>query len=212
MRYLQFKQVVAGMALAASLGCVAALAQTSRYSSMGTTPTPEDLGNVAWASGASGKDLPSGKGTAKQGAQIFLVKCSMCHGPNAEGVKGTPGAFSPYMGSRLGGGNGVPLFKPPAGRITTIAYTVPWATVIFNTIAVEMPFYRPGTLTSDEVYALTAFVLFKNSIIKEDEVMDRDTLPKVQMPNRNNFPASDEVYMDMKKRGCIQTYGECRDP
>ena len=199
------------MALTASVG-VAALAQTSTYgTSLGVTPTPEDLGNVAWASGPSGKDLPPGQGTAKQGAGIFLVKCSMCHGPNAEGVKQTPGAFSPFMGSRLGGGNSVPHFKPNPGQVTTIAYTVPWAQVIFNTIAVEMPFYNPGTLKADEVYSLTAFVLFKNSIIKEDDVLNRESLPKVQMPNRNNFPASDEVYMDMKKRGCIETYGECRD-
>jgi len=52
----------------------------------------------------------------------------------------------------------------------------------------------------------------ENGLIQEDEVMDRETLPKVQMPNRNAFPASDEIYMDMWKRGCIETYGECRDP
>jgi len=135
----------------------------------------------------------------------------MCHGGNAEGVRWSPGAFSPFMGVRLGGGNGVPLFAPPAGRITTMAYYVPWPEPIFNTIAVEMPFLRPGTLTADEAYALTAFVLFKNGLIKRDDVMDRETLPKIQMPNRNGFPASDDIYMDMKKRGCIETYGICRD-
>ena len=211
MRYLPFKQLVAAMALSAGIGCVAALWQTSPYGSVGSPPTKEDLGNVAWTAGPSGKDLPSGSGTAKQGTQIYLVKCSMCHGRDGEGVRWAPMALSPLYGPRLAGGNGVPTYNRPPGRVTTMAYTVPWATAIFDTIAVEMPFFRAGTLTPDEVYSLTAFVLFKNNLIKEDEVMDRETLPKVQMPNRNAYPASDEVYMDMKKRGCYEKYGICRD-
>ncbi len=203
------KQIVAVMALSASVGSVAALAQTSSYGAIGTTPTQEDLGNVAWASGPSGKDLPPGKGTAKEGAPLFMAKCSMCHGLDAEGTKGKPMAFSPFMGSRLAGGNGVPLFKPPAGRITTLAYFAAWSSSIFNTIAVEMPFYRAGTLAPDEVYALTAFVLFKNGLVKEDEVMNRDTLPKVQMPNHNAFTPDaskpDEI-LDMQKRGAYRKY------
>ena len=213
MRYFLFKQFVAGMALAASVGCVAALAQTSPYSGVGTAPTPEDLGALAWTAGPSGKDLPPGKGTAKQGALIYMVKCAMCHGRDGEGVRWAPGALSPISGPRLGGGNSVPLYfsNRPAGRITTMAYSVPFTAAIFNTIAVEMPLFRAGTLTSDEVYNLTAYMLFKNGLIQEDEVMDRDTLPKVPMPNRNAFPATDDIYMDMQKRGCIKTYGMCRD-
>ena len=211
MPYFPFKQFVTVMVLAASVGCGAALAQTSPYSGVGATPAPEDLGALAWTAGPSGKELPPGKGTAKQGALIYMVKCAMCHGRDAEGVRWAPGAFSVISGPRLGGGNGVPLFRRPAGRITTMAYTAPFTAAIFNTIAVEMPLFRAGTLTSDEVYNLTAYMLFKNGLVKEDEVMDRDTLPKVQMPNRNAFPATDEIYMDMQKRGCIQTYGMCRD-
>ena len=211
MRFIPSKRFVAVMALSASVGSVAALAQTSRYSGIGTPPTDEDRGNLAWTSGPSGKDLPPGKGTAKQGTSIYMNKCVMCHGKDAEGVRWSPGSFSPIAGVRLGGGNTTPRFTLAPGQITTMAYAVPWATPIFNAIAVEMPFLRPGTLTADEVYALTAFVLFKNGIVKEDEVMDSQTLPKIQMPNHNSFPASDEIYMDMKKRGCIQTYGICRD-
>ena len=209
MPYSPFKQFAAGMALAAGLGCLAALAQTSPYGGVGSAPTEEDLGAVAWTSGPSGKDLPPGKGSAKEGEPIYMAKCAMCHGRDTEGVRWIPGALSPLMGPRLGGGNSVPLYNRPAGRITTMAYAVPWAAAIFNTIAVEMPFFRAGTLKPDEVYALTAFVLFKNGIIKQDEVMDPATLPKVQMPNRNAFPASDDIYLDMKKRGCFKTYGVC---
>jgi S-disulfanyl-L-cysteine oxidoreductase SoxD len=207
----RFERILAVMALSASVACVSALAQSAKspYSGMGTTPTKEDMGNLAWTAGPAGKDLPPGSGTAKQGAPIFLAKCSMCHGAEAQGVHWIPEAFSPLGGPRLGGGNGLPVYNRPPGRITTIAYTAPFPEVIFNTIAVEMPMFRAGTLTADEVYSLTAFILFKNGIVKEDEVMNRETLAKVKMPDRDSFPASDQVYQDMQKRGCYKTYGVC---
>ena len=201
------------MALSASVGCAAALAQTAPLSSVGTAATPEDIGSYGWTSGPSGKGLPPGKGTAKEGAVVYMVKCAMCHGQNLEGVRATPGAFAPLMGRPLAGANSVPLYRMPPGKSTNHVWTMGSATAVFNVIAVEMPFYRPGTLTADEVYKLTAFILHKNGIIQEDEVMDRDTLPKVLMPNRDNAPGlNDEIYMDMNKRGCWKTYGECRDP
>jgi mono/diheme cytochrome c family protein len=207
----RFERILAVTALAFGLACITVAAQTSKspYSSMGTTPTKEDMGNLAWTAGPAGKDLPPGSGTAKQGAPIFMGKCSMCHGPDAQGVHWIPGKFSPIGGPRLGGGNGVPVYNRPAGRITTIAYTAPFPEVIFNTIAVEMPMFRAGTLTPDETYALTAFILFKNGLIKEDEVMNRETLAKVKMPDRITFPTSDDVYLDMQKRDCYKTYGVC---
>lgn len=85
----------------------------------------------------------------------------------------------------------------------------PFPEVLFNTIAVEMPMYHPGTLTPDQVYAVTAFILFKNGLVKQDEVMNRETLPKVKMPNAGSFPKTDEPYMNMDKRGCYKTYGYC---
>ena len=214
MRYIRFKLFMTVMALAASAGWgVTAMAQkASRYSGVGTTATQENIGNLAWASGPSGKDLPPGKGTAKDAMPVYYAKCAMCHGANLEGVHWAPGAFSPFAGPRLGGGNGVPVFKRPAGLVVTLSYQVPWAAVIFNTVAVEMPDYNPGTLTADEAYSITALILFKNGIIKEDDVLDRETLPNVQMPNRKAYPTSDEIYMDMKKRGCYQKFGICRDP
>jgi mono/diheme cytochrome c family protein len=221
MRYSAFEQFLAMMALWASVGCMAALAQSpplsaSDVNGVGKPATQEDIGNYGWASGAAGKSLPPGKGTAKDGQRIFTVKCAMCHGLNAEGNTGQPGSFSGYMGRRLGGGNSVPLYNMPPGKIATIAWRMGSATAIFNTIAIEMPEFKPASLTPDEVYALTAFILFKNNLIKEDQVMDRETLPKVQMPNRNNAPggptgSDDAIYMDMWKRGCIQTFNECRD-
>ena len=181
----------------------------SLYSGLGTTPTAQEMGNLALAAGFSGKDLPAGSGSAKQGATLFMARCSMCHGENLEGVPWDPGAFSPLHGPRLGGGNATPTYDRSPGKITDLAYTAPSPMVIFDTIAVEMPMFKAGTLKPDEVYALTAFILFKNGLIKEDQTMNRETLSEVQMPNRKSFPASDDVYMDMKKRGCYKTYGVC---
>ena len=225
MRYFRFKGIVAVMALTASVACATALAQTQTptprparaqaqtptpsYSGIGSAPTQEDLGALAWTTGPSGRDLPPGSGTAAQGARLYLARCSMCHGAAGEGVRWQPGTFSAIHGPRLAGGNGVPTWDREPGLVTTIAYTSPFPAVIFNTIAVEMPVFQAGTLTPDQVYALTAWIFFKNGIIKEDEVMNSETLPKVQMPNRKAFPASDDVYMDMQKRGCYKTYGVC---
>ena len=237
MRYLQSKRIVAALAFLAGIACVGAQTQTqpqtqkqppsktgpqtkqksqtpspslvSLHSGLGTAPTQEDMGNLAWAAGFMGKDLPPGSGTAKQGGPLYLGRCSMCHGQDAEGVHWDPMVFSPLHGPRLGGGSGVQVYKSPEGQISTIAYTAPSPMVIFDTIAVEMPMFRAGTLNANQVYALTAFILFKNGIIKEDETMNSETLANVKMPNSKSFPASDDVYMDMKKRGCYKTYGVC---
>jgi cytochrome c len=234
MRFLLSKRIVAGLALIAGMACVTAQAQTqpqtlkqtpskaaaqkpqtpapapkSLYSDIGTAPTQEDLGNLALAAGFTGKDLPPGSGTAKQGAPLYVGRCAMCHGQDAQGVHWDPMVFSPLHGPRLGGGTGVPVYKNPAGQITTIAFTAPSPMVIFDTIAVEMPMFRAGTLNANQVYALTAFILFKNGIIKEDDAMNSETLAKVKMPNGKSFPASDAVYLDMKKRGCYKNYGVC---
>ena len=184
---------------------------------MGATPTQEDMGNLAWASGPSGKGLPAGSGTAKQGANVFLGRCSMCHGANLQGVHWQPGEFSPVMGlplarpdgGGLAGSGSAPNKEARSPWTPPITGGAPFPEVIFNTVAVEMPMLRPGTLKADDVYAITAYIFFKNGLIKEDDVMNKDTLPKVQMPNRFFFPSSDAVYMDMNKRGCYQTHGVC---
>jgi S-disulfanyl-L-cysteine oxidoreductase SoxD len=204
MRSIRFETIVVAAALSVSFACATVLAQAQKqkpsYGSIGTTPTKADMGNLAWTAGPSGKSLPPGSGTAKQGYPIFIGHCSMCHGTNAQGVALVSESFSPTAGPPLAGG------KKMQGWYV---WTYPFSETLFNTIAVEMPMYHPGTLTADQVYALTAFILYKNGYIKEDQVMNRETLPKVKMPNRNSFPKTDAPYMDMQKRGCYKTYGDC---
>lgn len=124
-----------------------------------------------------GSNLPSGSGTPAQGAKIFAEKCSACHG--AEGK----GGVAPYYPALVGGQpltNGIDTVK-------TIANYYAYATTIFDYTRRAMPYNAPRSLTDDEVYSLTAYILALNKLIGDDDVMDAKTLPQVKMPNRDNF-------------------------
>lgn len=221
MRYSRFSAIAASLLLAVAAVAVAGFAQAPKkkadYPGVGTPASPQELqgANLSIATGPSGKGLPEGSGTAKQGEPLFAARCSMCHGQDAEGYNAPVGTFSPLRGPRLGGGNSTPHWPDPADpmagkRITTLSYYVPYSSQIYNTVAAHMPMFKPGSLKADEVYALTAFVLFKNGIIKEDDVMNRETLPKVVMPNRHGMvPDALEDIPNIQKRGCFETYGFC---
>jgi S-disulfanyl-L-cysteine oxidoreductase SoxD len=121
-----------------------------------------------------GTGLPPGSGTPADGARIFAAKCSVCHGENGKG--GLAAAIA-------GGGpltSGIETTK-------TIANFWPYATTLFDFTRRAMPWPRPRTLTNDEVYALTAYMLSLNKIVGENDVMNAQTLPKVRMPNRDGF-------------------------
>ena len=191
---MRFSRLLAvGIALLASR---AALAQTPSYTGVGRTPTKEEIQAADISAGPDGKGLPAGQGTAKEGAPIFAAKCAVCHGENAEGAK---------IGPRLTGGqaeiDSLKTMKP----VRTVGGYWPYATSVWDYINRAMPRNQAGTLSGNEVYALTAFILAKSSIIKEDDVMDARTLPKVQMPNRNGFvPPRYQDVVDEHKRGCKQ--------
>jgi mono/diheme cytochrome c family protein len=120
-----------------------------------------------------GTGLPMGSGTARQGAPIFAAKCASCHG--AEGSGGFAAAIEP---------------GPPRATLDgpkTVANFWPYATTIFDFIRRAMPPLEPTSLTDDETYALTAYVLFLNELIGEDEEINSETLPEIELPNRDNF-------------------------
>jgi cytochrome c len=120
-----------------------------------------------------GRGLPAGSGTPAQGARIYVQKCSMCHGENGKG-----GISAPLAG-------GAPLTTIDTPK--TIANFWPYATTVFDYIRRSMPWQEPRSLTDDEVYALTAYILALNKLIGESDVINADTLPKVRMPNRDGF-------------------------
>jgi cytochrome c len=152
-----------------------ALAQGPTYG-LGRTPTPEEV--RAWDISIhpiTGAELPPGRGTAVEGALVYRRNCARCHG--AEGAEG--------RAPRLVRTDWVREDPWDYGRILPIRS--PYAPTVWDYINRGMPLNREGTLTADEVYAITALLLYWNGIIAEDEVMDAQTLPAVRMPNLDNW-------------------------
>ena len=120
-----------------------------------------------------GTGLPPGSGTPAQGAPIYAQKCAMCHG-----VEGKGGINAALVG-------GAPIKNNESTK--TIANFWPYATTIFDFTRRAMPWQQPNSLSNEEVYALTAYILALNRLIGENDAMDAKTLPKVKMPNRDGF-------------------------
>jgi S-disulfanyl-L-cysteine oxidoreductase SoxD len=157
--------------------CTVGVAQTPSYPGVGRTPTAGELQQWDFAISPSGKELPPGSGTAKTGAAVYATKCAVCHGPALTGT---------IYGSRLIGSRAT-LTTPTPMR--TVGSFWAYATTLWDYVNRAMPRapFKEGSLTPNEVYAVTAFVLFKNGIIEEDALIDARTLPQVQMPNRDGF-------------------------
>jgi len=157
-------------------------AQSPNYG-VGKAPTAEEVRAWDISISPTGKELPPGHGSAVEGARLYVQKgCAGCHGPTGAGGR------APILIKRENppAASG-PCLSPCIRDATVIAIHAPFATVVWDYINRGMPLGREGTLKPDEVYALTAFLLFKNGVIKEDEVLDAQNLPKVQMPNRDGF-------------------------
>lgn len=120
-----------------------------------------------------GTGLPAGKGFADQGAIIYKAKCVTCHGP-----KGWDGPFDK-------------LVSNDSSKAKTIGSYWPYATTVFDYIRRAMPYNAPGSLSDEEVYQLTAFLLYANGIVKINEEINAKTLPKIEMPAKKFFVIDD---------------------
>ena len=168
MRLLRF------LALFMFLGSTA-VAQSPTYG-VGSTPSAEEIRAWDISISPTGEELPPGRGTSKEGELVYRRQCAVCHGAEGQGA-GDPKLVKP---------NAEPNVDPwDLGRILPIR--APYATVVWDYINRGMPLNREGTLTADQVYALTAYLLYLNDVISDDEVLDAQTLPKIEMPNRDNF-------------------------
>ena len=149
---------------------IPAQAQGPTYG-IGRTPTAEEVRARDTSIGPTGEELPPGKGSAKEGAIAFRAKgCTGCHG--ATGIGGS----APILKSRD------PANPDVWARGRILPLRAPFATTVWDYINRGMPLNREGTLTADEVYALTAYLLFINGVIPEDQVLDQQNLAKVKMP------------------------------
>ena len=158
-------------ALALALGAGAVCAQTPN---LGRPIDPADIAPWDISIQPDGTGLPPGGGTPAQGARIFAQKCALCHGENGKG-----GPFAALVG-------GAPV-SSGIDTVKTIANFWGYSTTVFDFIRRAMPWQQPRSLTDNEVYALTAYILAQNKLIGENDSMNAETLPKVRMPNRDGF-------------------------
>jgi cytochrome c len=122
-----------------------------------------------------GTGLPPGKGSAKEGAALYVAHCAACHGDHGEGRGDFP--------ALIGGRGSLASDKP----ILTVGSYWPYASTLFDYIRRAMPYQGPGELSANDVYALTAWILAENEIVKPTLVLTEQTLPAVRMPNRDGF-------------------------
>jgi S-disulfanyl-L-cysteine oxidoreductase SoxD len=155
-------------------GGVLALAQQLHYG-VARPANPEQIRARDISVAPDGTGLPAGRGTAARGRALFAAKCASCHGERGKGSADFPA---------LSGGRGTLDSHVP---VLTVGSYWPCATTVWDYIHRAMPYQNPGSLTPDEVYSITAYVLFMNQIVGEREELNETTLPEVKMPNRNGF-------------------------
>ncbi|CAG0972828.1 S-disulfanyl-L-cysteine oxidoreductase SoxD [Myxococcaceae bacterium] len=135
---------------------------------LGVPLAPGEIPRFASVVLPDGAGLPPGRGTAREGASIYAAKCARCHG-----VTGTEGPIQPPVAPAR-------QYAKPAGRHW------PHATTLFDYTKRAMPFDAPKSLSDDEAYAVVAWILYRNGLVAEDEIVDAKSLPRVEMPNRSN--------------------------
>jgi cytochrome c len=144
---------------------------------VGRIATPAEIASWDIDARPDGVGLPDGKGSVSEGDDTFQANCAMCHGTFGEGA-GYP---------RLAGEGSLTGDRPEQ----TIGSYWPYAVTIFDYVNRAMPYPAPHSLSADEVYGITAYLLNLNGLVPDDFVADRTSLPKVKMPNENGFTWKD---------------------
>jgi mono/diheme cytochrome c family protein len=164
------------------------------YYGYGRAPTAAEIKGWAISVRPDGQGLPPGKGNVNDGANIYAEQCAACHGTFGEGE----GRYPKLSGGSLKGERPEP----------TVGSYWPFATTLFDYINSAMPFPAPHTLTADQVYAMTAYILNLNNLVGNDFVANAETLPKVKMPNHDRFIWKDPR-PDTHDKECMK---DCVDP
>lgn len=156
------------------LGIVFSTTLQAQVYGLGKPATAREIAGWDIDVSPDGRGLPAGSGNAARGKPLYEQHCVACHGAKGEGKPA----------DRLVGGRGTLSSNAPA---MTVGSYWPHATTVYDYINRSMPFHAPQSLKPDEVYSITAYLLFLNGIIGEHDVMDAKSLPGVQMPNRKGF-------------------------
>ena len=141
---------------------------------LGEPASTEDIRSWEISVMPDGRGLPPGEGDAIRGEKVYAAKCLSCHGPRGEGASADQLAFAEM---------GLTDEWPEK----TVGTYWPYATTLFDFNRRSMPTQAPGSLSDDETYAVTAYILYLNGIIGEDEVLNAKNLAKIRMPNRDGF-------------------------
>jgi S-disulfanyl-L-cysteine oxidoreductase SoxD len=180
------RRIIFSCVIAATIGLVASAAaiaqpkpQTSAPLGIGRAATADEIRKLDIDVMPDGRGLPPGKGTVADGAKVYAAKCASCHGKSGEG------ATAERLVNTDSGKNFD--FAMNAKLVKAVGNYWPYATTLYDYTYRAMPFMQPGTLTADETYAVTAYILALNKVIPEDAVMDAKTLPAVKMPARDRF-------------------------
>ena len=171
-----------------------AFAQTPS-TGLGRAPTATDLAVIDIDVRPDGRGLPPGSGSAEQGKAVYAARCAACHGPT--GREGPNDIL-------VGGQGSLSTARP----LKTVGSYWPYATTLWDYINRAMPFPAPHSLTADQVYAITAYILNLNNLVPNDFVADRNSLPKVKMPNHDAFIWKDPR-PDTASKACMTN---CVDP
>jgi cytochrome c len=176
-------------------GAGTAMADDGERFGFGTPASDAEIAGWNIDVGPDGEGLPAGRGTALQGEELYLGKCGACHGEFGEGV----GRYPPVAG-------GVGSITTDSPERTAGSYW-PYATTLWDYIYRTMPFDDAQSLSADQVYALTAYILSLSDIVDETAVLDQDNLAQVRMPNRNGFVFPDPR-PDVANSPCMRA---CKD-
>jgi cytochrome c len=174
MRSTSLGLLAAGLVACAAVVSSPAGAAEPLSPGLGESPTAAELAARDMDIAIDGEGLPPGRGTAIDGGDIYVEKCAACHGLRGQG--GPAPALAGGIGS---------LATPKPQK--TVGSYWPHATTLFDYVRRAMPYDRPMSLSADETYALSAFVLWLNRIIGPRDEMNATTLPAVRMPNRDGF-------------------------
>jgi len=156
--------------LALGLGAIAAQAQ-----GVGRAPDAAEIVARDLTVFPDGTGLPVGRGTARSGRGLYEARCAACHGMRGEGM--------PHFAALAGGRGSLHASQP----LLTVGSYWPYATTVWDYTRRAMPYANPGSLSTDEVYSVVAYMLYLNDIVGLDEVLDQQSLPRVKMPNRDGF-------------------------
>jgi hypothetical protein len=148
--------------------------QTSGKFGIGRLATPDEITGWNIDIDRKGTNLPPGKGTVGMGQEVFEQQCAACHGSKGEGG----------VADRLVGGQGT---LSSANPVKTVGSYWPYATTLFDYVRRSMPHPSPQSLSNEEVYAVTAYILHLNGLLPANATLDARSLPSIKMPNRDNF-------------------------